>query len=173
MRALFAWLDIPASASGARQALCKTGKLPAGNKEHQLSAATRNLRVAALSTFYEWLIAEYIPDNFPMDFPPSHPLERFERPLSIQQLNQKHDGLLTQDAFHAKQPSKLFRRHQDTPSAQALSPSAYRKGYICQSRSNEWLRTISHLTQHSSRFLPLRRYRTTISLHSSLISLPG
>jgi Phage integrase family len=48
-----------------------------------------------------------------------------------------------------------------------------RKGYKCQSRSNEWLRTISHLTQHSSRFLPLRGYRTMISLHSSLISFTG
>ncbi len=123
MRALFAWLDIPAAASGARQVLCKTGKLPAGYKEHQLSAATRNLRVAALSTFYDWLIAEYIPDTFLTDFPPSHPLERFERPLSIQQLNQKHDGLLPQDVFHAKQPSKLFRRHQDSPPPRALSPA--------------------------------------------------
>jgi integrase len=123
MRALFAWLDIPASASGARQVLCKTGKLPVGYKERQLSAATRNQRLAALSTFYDWLISEYIPDNFPMDFPPSHPLERIERPLSIQQLNQKPDGLLPQDAFHAAQPSKLFRRHQDTPPPQALSPA--------------------------------------------------
>jgi integrase len=123
MRALFAWLDIPASASGARQVLCKTGKLPVGYKERQLSAATRNQRLAALSTFYDWLISEYIPDNFPMDFPPSHPLERIERPPSIQQLNQKPDGLLPQNAFHAERPSKLLRRHQDTPPPQALSPA--------------------------------------------------
>jgi len=76
MRALFAWLDIPASASGARQTLCKTGRLPAGYQEHQLSAATQNLRLAALSTFYDWLIAEYLPDNFPTYSPPSHPLGR-------------------------------------------------------------------------------------------------
>jgi len=123
MRTLFAWLDIPASATGARQVLCKTGKLPAGYMERRLSAATRNLRIAALSTFYDWLIAEYIPDTFPMDFPPSHPPERIERPLSKQQLNQKPDGLLPQNAFHAERPSKLFRRPQDTPTPQALSPT--------------------------------------------------
>jgi len=129
MRALFAWLDIPAAASGARQVLCKTGKLPACYKEKQLSAATRNQRVAALSTFYDWLIAEYIPDNFPMDFPPSHPLERFERPLSIHQLNLKHDGLLPQNAFRAQRPSKLFRRPQDSPPPQALSPAELQMVY--------------------------------------------
>lgn len=74
-------------------------------------------------SFCHWLIAEYIPDTFPMDFPPSHPLERLERPLSIQQLNQMHDGLLPQDAFHTQRPSKLFRRRQDSPSPQALSPA--------------------------------------------------
>ena len=123
MRALFAWLDIPAAASNARQILCKTGKFPAGYKEHQLSAATRNLRVAALSTFYDWLISEYIPETFPIDFPPSHPLERIERPLSIHQRNQKHDGLLPQELFYTTQPSKLFRRQQDLPPPQALSPA--------------------------------------------------
>jgi integrase len=123
MRALFAWLDIPASASGARQVLCKTGKLPVGYKERRLSAATRNLRLAALSTFYDWLILEYIPDTFTMEFPPSHPLERIERPLSKQQLNHKPDGLLPNNAFHAERPSKLFRRPHDTPPPQALSPT--------------------------------------------------
>jgi integrase len=123
MRALFAWLDIPASASGARQTLCKTGRLPAGYQEHQLSAATRNLRLAALSTFYDWLIAEYLPDTIPTYSPPSHPLERFERPLSPQQLRQRPDGLLPQRLSDLQRPSKLFRRRQDTPPPQALSPA--------------------------------------------------
>ncbi len=62
MRALFAWLDVPAKDKGARQALCQTGQLSAGYREHALSASTRNLRLAALSTFYDWLIAEYMPE---------------------------------------------------------------------------------------------------------------
>jgi integrase len=123
MRALFAWLDVPASASGARQTLSKTGRLPVGYKEHRLSAATRNLRLAALSTFYDWLIAEYLPDNIPTYSLPSHPLERIERPLSPQQLRQQPDGLLAQPAFDTQRPSKLFRRPQDTPPPQALSPA--------------------------------------------------
>ena len=123
MRALFAWLDIPASASGARQALCKTGRLPAGYQEHQLSAATRNLRLAALSTFCDWLIAEYLPDTIPAYSPPAHPLERFERPLSPQQLRQQPDGLLPQRLSDPQRPSKLFRRPQDTPPPRALSPA--------------------------------------------------
>jgi site-specific recombinase XerD len=86
MRALFAWLDIPATDSGARQALCKTGQLPAGYRVHALSAATRNLRLAALSAFYDWLIAEYLPENEPADTSRSHPLERPEHPLTPQQV---------------------------------------------------------------------------------------
>ena len=121
MRALFAWLDIPASASGARQTLCKTGRLPAGYKEHRLSAATRNLRLAALSTFYDWLIAEYLPDNNPTYSPPSHPLERVEHPLSPHQLAQQPDGLSPRRPYDTQRPSKLFRRPQDTPPPQALS----------------------------------------------------
>jgi integrase len=96
MRTLFAWLDIPAKDVGARQSLCQTGQLPAGYHEHALSAATRNLRLAALSTFYDWLIAEYLSENRPADMFFSHPLERAERPLTRQQLAQQPDRLLPQ-----------------------------------------------------------------------------
>ena len=70
----------------SRQTFCKTGQLPVGFREHALSAATRNLRLAALSTFYDWLIAEYVPENVPLATAPLHPLERPEHPLSPQQL---------------------------------------------------------------------------------------
>jgi integrase len=122
MRALFAWLDIPASASGARQSLCKTGQLPVGYREHTLSAATRNERLAALSTFYDWLIAEYLPENGPVDSTPPHPLEHPDRSLTSQQMAQRPDGLLPQNMTQVRRPSKLFRRRQDTPLPQALSP---------------------------------------------------
>src|SRR6266700_6834228 len=123
MRALFAWLDMPAKDKGARQLLCKTGQLPAGYRECALSASTRNLRLAALSTFYDWLIAEYVPENGPEDKPGSHPLERPERPLTPQQVAQRPDGLLPQTTSQVHRPSKLFRRRQDTPLPQALSPA--------------------------------------------------
>ena len=122
MRALFAWFDIPASSSGTRQSLCKTGQLPAGYREHALSAATRNIRLAALSTFYDWAIAEYLPENSPLETAPAHPLERPERPLTPQQVAQRPDGLLPQYMTQIRRPSKLFRRRQDTPVPQALSP---------------------------------------------------
>src|SRR5229473_2064196 len=38
VRTLFAWLDIPAKDVGARRSLCQTGQLPAGYREHALSA---------------------------------------------------------------------------------------------------------------------------------------
>ncbi len=123
MRALFAWLDIPAKDSGARQALCKTGQLPAGYRAHALSASTRNVRLAALSTFYDWLIAEYLPENVAGDTPLSHPLERPEQPLTPQQVAQRSDGLLPQATSQVSRPSKLFRRRQDSPLPQALSPA--------------------------------------------------
>jgi site-specific recombinase XerD len=123
MRALFAWLDIPARDTGARQFLCQTGQLPVGYRELSLSAATRNLRLAALSTFYDWLIAEYLPENVPVDAPLAHPLERPERPLSVEQVRQQPDGLLPLPVAQIHRPSKLFRRRQDTPLPQALSPA--------------------------------------------------
>lgn len=121
MRALFAWLDIPASNVGARQTLCKTGHLPTGHREHTLSAATRNLRLATLSTFYDWLITEYEPETRLKDARRSHPLEREEHPLTPQQVAQRPDGLLPRNP-QVYRPSKLFRRRSDTPPPQALSP---------------------------------------------------
>jgi integrase len=126
MRALFAWFDIPASDPGARQTLCRVGQLPVGYRECVLSAATRNLRLAALSTFYDWLIAEYLPENIPMTTSLAHPLERAERPLSPHQLMQRPDGLLPQQISQVHRPSKLLRRRQDTPLPQALSPDELR-----------------------------------------------
>lgn len=123
MRALFAWLDIPARDMGARRLLCQTGQLPVGYRERSLSASTRNLRLAALSTFYDWLIAEYLPENVAGDAPLTHPLERPERPLSPKQIRQQPDSLLPQHMPQIHRPSKLFRRRQDTPLPQALSPA--------------------------------------------------
>jgi site-specific recombinase XerD len=123
MRALFAWLDVPAKDVGARQALCQTGQLPTGYRERALSASTRNLRLATLSTFYDWLITEYMPENGPGDVSVSHPLERPERPLTPQQVAHRQDGFLPQTTSQLPRPSKLFRRHQDTPLPQALSPA--------------------------------------------------
>jgi integrase len=123
MRALFAWLDIPAKDSGARQTLCKTGQLPVGYREHALSASTRNVRLAALSTFYDWLMAEYLPENRSPDVPHSHPLERPEQPITQRQVAQRPDGLLPQNISQISRPSKLLRRSLATPVPQALSPA--------------------------------------------------
>ncbi len=102
--------------------LCQTGQLPVGFREQALSAATRNLRLAALSTFYDWLMAEYLPENVPLaSF--AHPLERSEYPLSPQQLTQRPDGLLPQDMTQIPRPSKLSRRRPEPPLPQALSPA--------------------------------------------------
>jgi len=121
MRALFAWFDVPAKDSGARQTLCQTGHLPPGYRERALSASTQNLRLAALSTFYDWLITEYLPEQGQAEKEHSHPLERPERPLTSQQIAQRPDGLLSQNP-QVYRPSKLFRRRQDTPLPQALGP---------------------------------------------------
>ena len=87
-----------------------------------MAAATRNLRLAALSTFYDWLIAEYLPENLPPETTLFHPLERPERPLTPQQVAQRPDGLLPQSMTQVRRPSKLFRRRQGAPLPQALSP---------------------------------------------------
>lgn len=61
LRALFAWLDIPAGQKTARACLVKTGELPPGYRAMSLAPSTRNLRAAALFIFYDWIIAEYVP----------------------------------------------------------------------------------------------------------------
>jgi integrase len=123
MRSLFAWLDVPAIDSGTRQAACKTGQLPAAYHVHALSAATRNLRLAGLSPFYDWLIAEYLPENEPVDMSSSHLLERPELPLTPRQMAQRPEGFLPRTTSQVSRPSRLFRRRQDSPLPQALSPA--------------------------------------------------
>lgn len=120
MRALFAWLDLPATAVQARQQLCQTGKVPAGYQSLQLSAATHNVRFAALSTFYDWLLAEYLPAQ--RERGGFHPLARHEHPLSPSQERQRPEGLLVCSMTDVQRPSKLLRRRQDAPCPQALSP---------------------------------------------------
>lgn len=121
MRALFAWLDLPASAVQARLIVCQTGQLPVGYQELHLSAATRNMRVSALSTFYDWLIAEYLPEMQGREASAVHPLERLEHPLSSWQEMQRPEGLLPRSVTQVQRPSKLLRRRQDPPCPQALS----------------------------------------------------
>jgi site-specific recombinase XerD len=122
MRALFAWLDLPASAVQARLTVCQTGQLPVGYQELHLSAATRNVRVSALSTFYDWLIAEYLPEMKGREASAFHPLERFEHPLSSWQERQRPEGLLPRSISQIQRPSKLLRRRTEAPCPQALSP---------------------------------------------------
>lgn len=121
MRALFAWLDLPASAVQARLSVCQAGQLPVGYQELHLSAATRNVRVSALSTFYDWLIAEYLPEMKGREASAVHPLERVEHPLSSWQEMQRPEGLLPRSMSQVQRPSKLLRRRQDAPCPQALS----------------------------------------------------
>src|SRR5258708_22507338 len=63
LRSLFAWLDIPAQRQAERKHLIKTGELPPGYREIALSPSTRNVRNAALCTFYDWVIFEYSPET--------------------------------------------------------------------------------------------------------------
>ncbi len=120
LRALFAWLDLPAHAAQARQTLCRTGQLPAGYQELQLSASTHNVRFAALSTFYDWLLSEYLPQQ--QDAEAFHPMTRPEHPLSPWQEKQRPEGLLPRTPAQMQRPSKLLRRRQEAPCPQALSP---------------------------------------------------
>ena len=122
MRALFAWLDLPVHAVQARQTLCQTGRLPVGYQAMQLSAATRNLRFAAISMFYDWLLNEYFVDQVGKGALAFHPLRRFEHPLSSWQEAKRPEGFLPSSGREMLRPSKLLRRRQDTPCPEALSP---------------------------------------------------
>src|SRR5438067_2363063 len=56
LRSLFTWLDIPANRSAERASLAKQGILSAGYRKHALAPSTRNLRNAALTCFYDWIL---------------------------------------------------------------------------------------------------------------------
>lgn len=84
-RALLAWLALPAKRETDRHHLVKTGRLPPGFRTHIVSAATRHLRRAALVTFYDWLLNEYLPIDEPIEEPMRHPIRHFDRRLSPRQ----------------------------------------------------------------------------------------
>jgi integrase len=126
LRALFAWLDIPARQKTARARLVKTGELPLGYRAMSLAASTRNVRAAALFTFYDWIIAEYVPADgvrLPLT---ENPLTHPRRRRSIRQEMARPDGLLPHTPYADGDPQRQFRRHDTSPGPVALSPAELR-----------------------------------------------
>jgi integrase len=123
LRALFAWLDIPARQKTARDRLAKTGELPPGYRAMALAPSTRNLRAAALFTFYEWIIAEYVPvDGIPISLI-ENPLTHPRRKRSMRQEMARPNGLLPHTPYADGDPQRQFRRHDPSSSPVALSPA--------------------------------------------------
>ena len=109
LRSLFAWLDIPAKRRAERAHLVKTGELPAGYRENALSPSTRNLRNAALSAIYDWVIFEYSQtDGTRMELT-ENPLKDMRHPRSSLH---RHDGLLPGSQYWNPEPSSPLRRPQ-------------------------------------------------------------
>lgn len=122
MRALFAWLDIPARQQAARTRLAKTGELPPGYRATSLAPSTRNLRAAALFTFYDWVIAEYAPADGLRIPLPENPLVHPRRTRSIRQEMERPGGLLPHTPYADGDPRRLFRRSVPRSGPVALSP---------------------------------------------------
>lgn len=123
MRALFAWLDIPARQQIARTRLAKMGELPPGYWASSLSPSTRNLRAAALFTFYDWIIAEYVPADGVHISLTENPLTHPRRKRSHRQEKERPDGLLPHTPYADGDPQRQFRRHDPSSDPVALSPA--------------------------------------------------
>jgi integrase len=123
LRALFAWLDIPARQKTARSRLAKTGELPPGYWAMSLTPSTRNLRAAALFTFYDWIIAEYVPADGVRVSLTENPLTHPRRRRSLRQEMARPDGLLPHTPYADGDPQRLFRRNVPSSGPVALSPA--------------------------------------------------
>src|SRR5258708_36392544 len=108
-----AWLDIPAHLQAERAYLAKSGTLPAGFRQHALAPATHNLRAAALTSFYDWVISEYsYREDAIVGFSMDNPLKDRQRPLSHFQLAKRPDGPLPRSDHSEPEPSRPFRRRR-------------------------------------------------------------
>lgn len=123
LRTLFAWLDIPARQKAVRAHLVKTGELPAGYRAMSLAPATRNLRAAALFTFYDWIIAEYVPADGGRISLTENPLTHPRRKRSLRQEMARPDGLLPHTPYADSDSQRQFRRNVPSSGPVALSPA--------------------------------------------------
>lgn len=121
VRALLAWLTLPAEPAQLRASLVRTGILPAGYRTYALAPATRNFRIAALSAFYDWLLTEYMPTDGIVVGITENPFKRVERPRTFFQEARRPDGILPNTLRREQTPSQLFRRQQDKTGPTALT----------------------------------------------------
>jgi len=112
LRALFAWLDIPAHMRSERERLVKLGVLPPGYREKALSPSTHNLRIAALSAFYDWVVFEYSPTPGTIVELTENPLKGIKYSRPIHQEMQRHDGLLPRSQYSRLEPFSPLRHSQ-------------------------------------------------------------
>jgi len=112
LRSLFAWLDIPAHQVAERTSLVKEGMLPAGYRKNAIAASTHNLRNAALTNFYDWILREYQPPVGITLHLTENPMKDMNRRHSRFQEMQRPDDLLPRSTHRAPDPSSVFRRRQ-------------------------------------------------------------
>lgn len=112
LRTLFAWLDIPAQKQAEREHFVKTGVLPPGYREIALAPSTHNRRNAALSSFFNWVVFEYIPEAGARIDITENPLKYFKRPQARYQEIRHPDGPLPHSQHWKPEPSSPLRLHQ-------------------------------------------------------------
>ncbi len=115
LRALFAWLAIPARRAEERLTLARTGELPPGYRAERLAASTHNLRHAALHGFYEYVAHER---GLAADIvgPAANPLDG-TRPPTAFAAARRPDGLLPRDPGRDDGPKRAFRRRDGAAGA--------------------------------------------------------
>lgn len=121
-RALDAYLNIPAREEEDRRHLCKTGRLPPRYRTYGVGPATRKLRQAALSTFYEWLLEEYIPDDESKLTITRNPFKRRSRSSPPSQEQQRPDDRWHRSTRALPQSESTFRTSRSEKAPDALSP---------------------------------------------------
>ena len=130
LRSLFAWLDIPAQRQAERKHLVKTGELPPGYREIALSPSTRNVRNAALCTFYDWVIYEYSPETGARPELAQNPLKDNKHSRSRYQEVQRPDGPWPGSQYGQSETTSPFRRAQMESGTGPVVLTPYELRYI-------------------------------------------
>ena len=110
LRALFAWLAIPAAHADDRAHLARTGELPPGYRADSLAASTHNVRHAALYRFFEHVVREGAAGGAR---PTTNPLAG-GRPRTAYEAARRPDGLLPHNP-ERDDPKREFRRPEAGP----------------------------------------------------------
>ena len=125
-RALIAWLTIPAREAKVRARLAKTGQLPPQYRKQALSPATHNLRLSALTAFYNWLLTEYVDGDISVSIS-ANPFTRLERPRFLLDQSRRLGPTLLTTRPHRNSYTQPLRWQEEQTVPVALTAAEFER----------------------------------------------